>query len=361
MASMFRAGAAMIALSAASLSAYADDGVPAAPSLTSILESSGITASGYVAASYYQSSGDSTYHEFDIHHDSFQLDQAALTIAYQPKSGFGAVVNMAAGEDMRVLHAAEDGNDNTFDIVQGFIQYATGSLTVIAGKYVTLAGAEVIAPTGNSNFSRSLLFYAEPMTHTGVRATLAVGNAVSLIAGVNNGWNTTSTSYGPKTVELGAAFTPGKQFSLTAQAYVGKDPGFDAQKMLFDVVATINATDALSFVVSYDRGRQEQAQGLPNLDWNGIAAYANFALTDRWRLSLRVESLDDEDGFASGTKQRLKEATLTLGFAPLSNFDLRLEGRYDKSDQDTFVGSPDTGKAMEDHQTGFAVQGIFKF
>jgi hypothetical protein len=199
------------------------------------------------------------------------------------------------------------------------------------------------------------------MTHTGIRATFAATDTVSLTAGVNNGWNTTSTSYGPKTGELGATFTPSKTFSLSAQTYVGKNPSFDAQEILVDAVATFNATDVLNFVVSYDWGRQEQTQGLPNLDWNGIAAYANYAITERWRASLRAEYLNDQDGAVSGTKQRLKEATVTLGFAPLKSFELRIEGRYDKSDQNTFVRTLDTGEPMQDHQTGFAAQGVFKF
>jgi len=40
----------------------------------------------------------------------------------------------------------------------------------MAGKFVTLAGSEVIWSPSNSNFSRSILFGAIPFTHTGVRA-----------------------------------------------------------------------------------------------------------------------------------------------------------------------------------------------
>ena len=50
------------------------------------------------------------------------------------------MVDVAAGEDMKILNAAEGGNPSTFDIIQGFVQYAGGPLTVIAGKYMTLAG-----------------------------------------------------------------------------------------------------------------------------------------------------------------------------------------------------------------------------
>ena len=336
---------------------------PAAPPLTDVLTASGISVSGYVAASYYHSSGYSSYHEFDIQHDTFQLDQAGVTVAYQPKEGFGALVNVIGGEDARIINASEQGlasSNSTFNVTQAFVQYVAGPFTVIGGKYVTLAGAEVIAPTGNTNFSRSLLFFAEPLTHTGIRATYAASDQVSLIAGVNNGWNTTSTSYGSKTGELGASFTPNKQFSLAAQAYLGKTPAFDAEKTLIDLVATYNATDTLTLILSYDWGKQEQ-NGLPNLQWNGLAGYVNYAINSLWRVSVRAEYLDDKDGLNTGTDQKLKEATVTFGFAPAKSFELRLEGRYDKSDKTTFLSSV-TGPApaFDDHQTGVALQGLFK-
>jgi hypothetical protein len=349
--------------------AAAEPAKPAPGTLAGVLDASGITATGYVAASYYHSNGYSTYHQFDNKHDSFQIDQAAVTIAFQPKEGFGALVDVAAGEDMKILNAAEGSNPNTFDVVQGFIQYATGPLTVIGGKYVTLAGAEVIAPTGNTNFSRSLLFFAEPLTHTGIRATYAASDTLSLIAGVNNGWNYSSLSTsGSKTGELGVAWTPSKTFSLTAQAYVGKDPTFDAQRTLVDAVATYNATDALTFILSYDWGKQEQhAAGDPDLDWNGAAFYTNYAFNDQWRVSLRLEYLDDKEGFVSGlvgTPQKLKEGTLTFGYAPVKSFELRMEARYDKSDKSTFVRTITNDTSINpfaDSQTGVALQGVFKF
>jgi hypothetical protein len=342
---------------------------PAGPSLSDVLATSGITATGYVAASYYRSNGYSTYHQFDNKHDTLQLDQASLTIAFQPKEGFGALVDIAAGEDMKILNAAEGSNPNTFDIVQGFVQYAAGPLTVIAGKYVTLAGAEVIAPTGNTNFSRSLLFFAEPLTHTGIRATYAATEAISFVGGVNNGWNYASlSSSSAKTAELGVAWTPSKAFALTAQAYVGKDPTFDAQRTLLDAVATYNATDALTFILSYDWGKQKQhPAGGRDLNWQGAAFYTNYALSDQWRASLRLEYLNDKDGFVSGlvgTPQKLKEGTLTFGYAPVKSFEVRLEARHDKSDKSTFVRKTTqdtTINPFADSQTGFALQGVYKF
>jgi hypothetical protein len=214
-----------------------------------------------------------------------------------------------------------------------------------------------------------LLFFAEPLTHTGLRATYAANDTLNIVAGVNNGWNYSSLSTsGSKTAEVGIAWTPSKAFSLAAQAYVGKDPTFDAQRTLVDAVLTYGATDALTLVLSYDWGKQEQhAAGDPDLDWNGVAFYTNYALNDQWRVSLRLEYLDDKEGFVSGlvgTPQKLKEGTLTFGYAPAKSFELRMEARYDKSDQTTFVRSINTDvnvNPFANSQTGFALQGVYKF
>jgi len=339
--------------------------------LAQILTNSGITESGYVAGSYYHSTGDNRDHQFDTQHDTFQLDQAGLTLAYQPKTGFGAVVDVIAGEDAKIVDGAESAgaSANSFDLLQGYAQYVTGPLTIQAGKFTTLAGAEVIAPTGNTNFSRSLLFFAEPMTHTGLRATYALTDTVSVIVGINNGWNYTKLDgFSSKTGEFGVSLTPNKYFSLTAQAYVGRDPVYGAGRTLFDAVGTYNATSALSFVASFDWGKQAEVAG-PDLKWDGIAGYVNYQFNSEWRVSLRGEYLDDKDGFVSGVAQKLTEGTVTLGYDPVSNFEVRTELRYDSSNLSTFTTASGLAEPFlkwsdgtpTGSQTEIAVQGVFKF
>jgi len=350
-------------LAAAGSEAPTAPATPAVPSLADALTSWGLTVNGYVAASYYHSSGYNTFHEFDVNHDTFQLDQAGLEIGYQPKEGFGAFADVIAGEDARILNEAENGTDGTFNVRQAYVQYATSGLTLIGGKFTTLAGVEYSNPTSNTNFSRSLLFFAEPLTHTGLRATWAATSTLNLIAGLNNGWNITSTSYGSKTAEFGVAFTPTKQLALNLQGYFGKVPGYDAERSFLDFVGTYTLTDALSFALSYDWGKQQQKAG-PDLDWDGVAAYVNYAFNSQWRISVRAEYLNDKDGFNTGTAQKLKEATVTFGFAPVKSFELRIEGRYDKSDQVTFVKTvmPSGAAAtFDDNQSEFAMQGIYRF
>jgi hypothetical protein len=143
--------------------------------------------------------------------NTFALNQAGLTISKLPSSGFGALVNVVdgteAGTGLYAPSYSYAGNVNSgshLDVLQAYVQYATGKWTVLAGKFGTLAGSEVAAPTGDVNVTRSLLFwYNEPINHTGVRAIYAASATASFTIGVNNGWNTETSTGSGKTLELG--------------------------------------------------------------------------------------------------------------------------------------------------------------
>src|SRR5207249_7353918 len=110
-----------------------------------------------------------------------------------------------------------NGAHHYVDPTQFYAYYATGPLSIIAGKYVTNAGAEVIKSDGDVNYSRSILFgYAIPFTHTGFRATYKASDALTLLGGVNEGWDAFESPSHEATVELGGTFAPTKTVSLVA-------------------------------------------------------------------------------------------------------------------------------------------------
>ena len=337
------------------------------PSLSDVLTGSGITVSGYVDAMYdYSSSPAPLLQEFTSHHSSFVIDQASMTVAYQPKEGFGALAQIIAGEDARILNESSPPlSTGNFDVTQAFVQYATGSWTIQGGKMLTLVGAEVIAPTGNSNVSRSLLFFSEPLTHTGIRVTDAVTDTFSFILGVNNGWNATSDVNVQKTAEVGMSWTPSKAFALTAQGYFGNElsSAFDGTRSIVDLVGTWNVNDALTLILSADWGQQKgvftDSVTTTDAKWSGVAGYFNYAINGAWRVSVRAEYLHDQDGFVSGVGQNIKEATVTFGYAPSKNFELRLEGRIDKTPSDYFL--KDTDGSLTDTQSHILIEGLYKF
>ncbi len=366
----------------------------------------GFDLTGYVDVAYSRLSGSGAFNTtpagtavtiggpnrvFDYKRNALNLHQAAFTLAKQPKEGFGGVLNVTLGRDADVIAAYDTNPSNgggcnlatgqattgsckkdSWDITQAFAQYATGSITIIGGKYVTLAGAEVINSTANSNYSRSILFgYAIPFTHTGLRVSYAATDTLTLIGGVNQGWDALKDTNSAKTAELGVTFAPNKQFTLGAQGYTGKErigglvgTGLEGSRNLIDLVATYNATDKLTLILNYDYGTQDNtataaANGATKSKWDGLAGYVNYQFTDQWRLSFRAEYFDDRDGYRTGVVQKWKEATLTLGYSPLKNLDLRAEVRGDRSNVRAFVDS--NGTTASNNQNSFGLQAIYKF
>jgi len=381
---------ALLCIALGARGAHAEDpakpAAPTAPALRDVLAASGVEVHGYVDAAYSYLSGTGIFSSgtadrvFDTEPNSFNLHQAALTINYQPKEGFGALVNLTAGRDARVIASAGEATSN-FDVTQAFAQYAHGPLTVIGGKFITLAGAEVINSTLDTNYSRSILFgYAIPFTHTGVRLTYAASDQLSLIVGVDNGWDQLQDQNKQKTAELGVSFVPSKLFSLAVQGYSGVEQlaggafigaGTHGVRDLIDAVATYNATSQLTFILNADWGSQDNFTSLVNgapikAKWDGVAAYANYQANDQWRLSVRAEYFDDKDGYRTGVIQKWKEGTLTLAYLPTKFIELRGEVRYDKSDSSAFVkdstflgGTP--GAGVSDNQTSVGVEAVYRF
>ena len=387
-----------LALGALSLPALADDtaaapAAPAAPSLGSVIAATpGLSITGYVAGTYdYFSTDTPLMRQFDTTQNGFTANQAALTVAYLPASGAGAQVTAIGGSDAQILRSGEtypSGTSTTqFDLFNAFAQYAVGTFTLIGGKFSTLAGAEVATPNADNEISRSLLFTEmEPITHTGVRVVDAVSGALTLTAGVNNGWNYTSSpssSNGAsgKTLELGVSGAPSKAFAYSFAYYNGDSPLFDgitttsttSNLQLFDAVLTWNATDSLSFILNDDYLSKDNVALLNGTvgtgTANGVALYANYAINSEWMLSLRGEYVDDADGmltlnggvapavFGTGTSNTLKEGTVAINYTPVKNLKLTGEVREDESNVNIFTKN---GSATSS-QTSVEFQAMYMF
>jgi hypothetical protein len=333
---------------------------------------------GYLDAAYGYLTGDGLFTSgvpdriFDVRRDAFTLQQAAVNVAYQPKEGFGGVVNLIAGDVAPVIRAyGAPFQDSKFDMTQAYVQYAESDFTVMAGKFVTLAGAEVIASTADTNYSRSILFgYAEPFTHTGLRSMYAANDFVTLYLGVNNGWDDFKDTTPAKTLETGVALTPSKTLSFVASGYFGSarsaglvNDGPEGQRSLIDMVATWALTEQLSLVVNYDWGRQDNAMLGPigsdaRATWDGAAGYVNYTFNDHWKSSIRAEYLDDEQGYRTGVPQTWRELTTTIAYLPIKSIELRGELRTDASDVKSFQSA--SGNPAKDQQS-VALEALIKY
>jgi Putative beta-barrel porin-2, OmpL-like. bbp2 len=369
--------AAVVGAFALPMTASAEDAKPAAPAgpaiptLTQVLDSSGITMNGYIDGAYSHANRDietgPTDRAFDSQNSSFMLHQLGLTVAKQPKEGFGGLVNLTAGEDAKAINVSDgiSPSDN-FNVTQAYGQYAIGALTVIAGKYTTLQGTEVIASPSNVNFSRSLLFFGEPLTHTGLRGTYAVNDKISLIAGVNNG--IISSDHDPnkgKTLELGATFAPIKPLSIAISNLSGQETvnGTDGSHNSFNAVVSYTVIDPLSLGFEYLNVSQDNFNGTgTKAKYSGEAIYVTYMITPKWRAALRAEWVKDDDGllFSPGapTPNKMKEQTLTLSYLPADSFEIRAELRDDHADKDFFL---DSSSGPSKSLLTYALEGIYKF
>jgi len=264
-----------------------------------------------------------------------------------------------------------------FDDTQAYMQYATGPLTVVAGKYATMHGTEVIASTGNTNFSRSILFGAVPFTHTGVRATWVLNDKVSLMGGINNGWDQLTDTNRDKTVELGATLNPIKPLTVTVSGMSGREsavpPGAPAvggpqgRRTSLNAVASYIITDPLSVGAEVLSVSQDNVGGA-TAKYSGAAAYVTYMFMPKLRGVLRLESFDDKNGFhfapaTSGgafanSETKYREATATVSYLMSDNFEARGEVRRDRATNSVFVDSD--GSTSKNLMT-VAIQGLYKF
>ncbi|MDB5070375.1 MAG: putative porin [Candidatus Eremiobacteraeota bacterium] len=318
---------------------------------------------------------------------SRQLMLNAINVQLQKTGTVFGKVELTAGTNANVIASYPYANNpnplqTAFDVTQLYAGISSGPFALQAGKFATLAGAEVIEDPGNANISRSILFgYAIPFTHTGARLTYTPTSLWTVIAGVNNGWDNLKGPGGPKSAELGLAYN-GAVFALTAQSYLGMERYSNAtwsatgdspagHRALLDVVGTYHATPKLTFVGNFDTGRQTAVPllnafgnpvvipgGLGTATWNGFAGYATYQINSKLSAALRGETFNDRGGFRTGFDQQWSEATFTLAYAPSAPVVFRLEGRSDHSNRLVWA---DQGFGLHDAMQSVAAQVLVKF
>lgn len=339
---------------------------PAVPSMGELLDGWGITTAGHIDFAYTHANRTPTGRVFDTERNSFNIHQAALTIAKQPKEGAGALLNVTAGEDASLL-ASTGLTSNSFDLTQAFMQFASGPLTVHGGKFATLAGTEVIASPGNANYSRSILFGSVPFTHTGLRAVYAMDGSMSFTVGLNNGWDQVKDTNAQKTLELGANLTPYSGLAIAVSNYYGVEntsATTHGGRNLFDLVGTFTLSDTLTVGAEYLNYRQKKFLSITSGNpitgkYQGLAGYVSFQVSDVLKLSGRAEWFDDKDGVRFGQeKNKVKELTVTLGYALSKNAEIRAEVRGDRASKAIYNDSNGVaGKTL----TTYGLQALLKF
>jgi len=311
--------------------------------------------------------------------NQFNINAFTLSIAKDPEFSesvwdlIGFRADILFGEQAPRLAAQGTGEFDDVDPYQLYIHAIApigNGIDFYAGRFVTLAGYEVIEARNDPNISRSILFgFAIPFTHTGIRSHYAAG-PFDFYLGMNNGWDTVGNDDGNFTLESQIAVGTDEiapwltDAALAITGYFGKesddDPTllYDDWRNLITAVGSVTLLDRLTLIAEADFGWQNGITstelGLFDQDafWWGIAGYAVVGLyKDIANFVLRGEYFKDRDRFRTladdSQATKFYEITSTLSVKPfkglgiggkyLDNIELRGEFRWDHANEIYFL------------------------
>jgi hypothetical protein len=312
---------------------------------------------------------------FDQESNSFNLNAFHLQVTKPVgDDNYGFTVKMQTGRDARIIGSTGFGATD-FDLEEAYLTYVVPclkKLSFIGGKFVTLEGVEVIESPLNPNFSEGLLFgFAEPFTHTGVKANYAFTDKVNATVGVVNGWDTSADVNSGKTVIWQIATTPIKQVSWSLEGTYGPEALVTNNSMRnsVDSVINYNVTDKLSLWGQANWGQDSNVTALAptrpgsaTVHWSGLGAWVQYVFNSWYTEALRFEVFDDQSGAdrlgglgggvtgvpvpSEALDQTQKEITWTHKFQLTKGIATRLEYRHDWSNEGVFFGhaAGSTGK-----------------
>jgi len=341
------------------LAAAAQDNPP--PATAPVFSIGPINFSGTIDGYYsfnnnHPASRVNTQHNFDVSANSFDLNFAKMKLEMAPDP-VGFVFDFGFGSGMEVFSSGEPGNlkvagaagvvSNQFlnHVTQAYLSVKPkkwGGVQLDFGKFYTSAGAELTETYTNWNYSRSLLFTNGPFFHYGARLAAPVGS--HFVAGVQlvNGWNNVFDNNSGKTVGLTGSLNFSKvvwannYYFGPENSQIGSDGSFVASpagkgfRNFFDTALTVTPGDKFAFYVNYDYGSNNIKAARATPHWWTVA-FAGKIGPRKLYFAPRFEVYSDNDGFITGTSQKIKELTATLNYEFLPGIMTKWEYRRDWS------------------------------
>ena len=333
-------------------------GVPAAIAADAAAPGPSIDVTGFVDTYYSYNFNKppgkvNQLHSYDVDHNSLSLSLVELALEKKPTtdSRVGFRIDTAFGPTAEINNAFEPSSADSLKLLQqGYVSFLAGDkIQIDAGKMNTFIGAEVIESKDNWNYTRSLQFgWAIPFYHAGVRATLTPSDKFVLAGYLVNGWNNVVDNNNDKSFGAQAILKPSGKFTLIGNAIVGKEA--DETRSLFDAIVTLSPSDKFSLMANYDHGKDGDAQ------WDAISGYAKLT-AGKIGFSPRVEWVNDDDAFLTGTSQKLTSFTLTTEFKIGGGVLTRVDLRQDHSNVSFF----ESDSGFKKNQTGLTVGVVYAF
>jgi hypothetical protein len=353
--------------------AMADATATPVPTPTPLAWYQKITVGGYLDA-YYQLSfnqPESTgsvaspdgYRAFDNTSNETTFGGGELTLKQgDAASGTGYFLDLLMGPAAGIYNA-DFANLDAIEIGQAYVTQAFGNATFTLGKFGTPVGYEVTYLPSNANFSRSLLYFNEPLYHVGLEMAYTLPMSLTGTVWYDDGNSTDGAAGTGRDYGAQLAYAGIKNLNLTGtwylQDYLTTPTTIDSSLNWANFIATYTATSELSFAGEYllkdycvlgNPYYPAGTPGYPNINpiQQGYALYATYspAMVANLSISPRFEQWFDPQGqwaAAGGETAALGIAgpsttddyTLTVKYqmGPLAHI---LEYRADASDEEIF-------------------------
>jgi hypothetical protein len=334
-----------------------------------------VTLDGYYSYNFNRPAGRiNLSRAYDVSHNSFSLNQAAIIIERTPNVETGRRLGMRL--DIQYGQATETVQGSAANelrpqvyrpIWQAYGSYVApvgSGLNIDFGKWASSLGIEGNYTKDQWNYSRSYYFLFLPFYHMGVRTSYAVNDKLNVTHWLVNGAQQSEDFNGFKSQAALLNIKPMSGLSWNVNYYTGLEgrdtvpapnPGIPAlptqpglsidvirpapngRLHILDTYVTWNATERLALAAEADYVINRAERNSPPSRVSGGAAYARYQFTPKFALAARGEYLSDRGGLFSGMTQALKETTLTTEYRIDNGFLARGEWRRDFSNQPFFL------------------------
>lgn len=230
---------------------------------------------------------------------------------------------------------------NSFHIQNLYASYAfTDKFTMTAGFMGTFIGYEVIAPTGNFNYSTSYLFSCGPFQNAGIKGSYAFTDKVSLMVGLFNDWNVYQDFNGVSHIGAQLTVSPVKGWTAYLNVLSGKSVGAVGTGTILDLTTSYQVTETVKIGLNAADYNIDNDGG----GYTGGALYLQNAFTPAVSLGLRGEYFSTKDKVNGGANLNVlpgeSVAAVTLsGNIKSGGLTFIPEVRFDNGTADMFAKS----------------------
>jgi len=268
---------------------------------------------------------------FDTNGRGVQLSYAKVGL-WLDAAPIGFRVDVGLGQTIEVLSA-----DTAVPVLRQFEQlYVSGTvplhrgITVDFGRFLSPSGNESVDSRQSWLYSRAMLFGAAPFTHTGFRVTAPLTDAVTVLAGVVQGWDVIIDNNPGKTFFVSSVVTPTKSQSFALAVFGGPELRDEATwRFLIDGVWTAKLPRQFEISANVDAALEGPRA------WYGASLSGHVTL-ERFDFAVRAEAFNDPQNVrlkldqAPGAGAFAWEATVSARATLNQYLQARLEYRHDQ-------------------------------